>query len=296
MDVAKQHNILQNKWKINKKFLYCSIYKSQYTRSIWQKLINFINKEINFTPLDFYIVLSTSMIDYLFQWRYYKLEQYRLYIGKYIQTETEKSLKYKYSINDIVNHFVHLIVSIICTSNSFEATRISTDLLKLLQYEEISNKITKRDILKCIVRDDVEKFSNIDFFDDDDGIRYFDGVGTILWLWIHLTAARINKIIDNFTNITLLKTEFYMFFDYLKYFLWCPTCFNHYIYNVYPLLDKLDKTNVLLFTIDIHNLVNKRIHLQSTFNINELETDEQQTTNKQSDFYDSYMDFWNDSK
>lgn len=284
MDAIQRGTRESNEWKINRKFVYCSIYKSIYTRPVWENLTSFLNNSKQFTALDFYTVLSSSMIYYLFQWKSYKLIRHKKYINR-------EDNKYIDAINNILNHFTNLVVSIIWSDNSSRAIYKASFMYKIIQQNEnLLNKISKQDILKYISDDDTEKYSNVKFFDDN--VQYFDGTGTVLWLWIHISAAKIVEITNRSSAINNQSIEFYNFFSYLKYFLWCPTCLKHYNSDVYPKINTIDRSDMLKFTIKFHELTNKNTNITLKFNINDLMKND--TNLKILDFYDSYINFWKD--
>lgn len=257
---------------MNTKFLFFNEKKSTSSHPLWENIKSVIETD---NPKSFYARISVSMFNYFYRW-YISCVYISLKTGVHIDTQ---------NLDNIINHFASLCACILQPDNiAITVTRIlnafrvseqqdikiiksgksiDTTTINLKIYEILTNDLSKTSI-KVI----------------DQNCVYFDAVGTVIWLWIHLTASGL--IVNNISG-----TGYWEFFDYIKYILSCNICRQHYETRVYPLLGKIksNSKDVLMASILVHALVN----------LNKYETRDDYDTIYQSyneEYYREYVEYW----
>lgn len=258
---------------INEEFLFVQYEKSKYSNIVWDKIKQYV---LNDTPEKFYCRLFLTVMRHFYEW--------------YI---TSIHLSHKYKIPIDHNLFVRIIDHVIMISciacnipnkidniKKIYKSHANSHIEYLDKHEHVPEIRDLIDHLIMILYDTVNTGDNILI---DDGVKWFDGIGTVIWLWIHLTASGITIHAHNMYN------EYYHVFKYLKYILSCGICKHHYDTDIIPVLNKIietNKSNILNASIDIHTIVNVN-KFKSRSDVNLM------FTNITNQFNDGYIKYWN---
>lgn len=263
---------------MNTNFLFLNEKKSSASSPLWENIRSLID-----TPgetLDsFYCRLSVTMLNYFYRW----------YLAC-IYTSNDKHVPIDSKHLDvIVGHFT-MITAHVIRNGDVSATR--DDVLRIFK------RFTRQDMINVKNGNTIDTNAmNVKLYErltgkvfapaapaiqlDRDCI-YFDAVGTVIWLWIHLTAGAIVS-----GRLTIVN-EFWEFFEYLKYLLTCGICRHHYDTRIHPIVKKvkISSKDVLMGTIILHAAVN----------VNKYETRNDYDTIYQSsndEYYKEYVKCWN---
>lgn len=262
-----------------KDFLFLSDTKSSFSEPLWNNIGNVIDND---DAKVFYARLSTSVFGYFYDWCMTNMVTGAVY-GIPIDIK---------HFHRIINHFVMLCI---CSINDKPNMKMYNEISETINKYSLHDlgKISKTNMTLNIKESKMILYSSffntltgnynnkhVELLDKD--CKYFDCVGTVIWLWIHLTASALLK------HKNIPKTEYYKFFDYLKYILSCSVCRRHYDTDIIPILDKIKSTSKdeLMASIELHAIVN----------VNKYKTRHDCHTVSQETniiYYNAYINYWN---
>lgn len=260
---------------MNGNFLFLNEKKSDASHPLWENL-KLLVEDKNETNKSFYCRVSISMFNYFYRW----------YLSCMYSSFKTKIPIDVHHLDNIINHFTLITVHIVHPDDADATIDNIVNVFKRAARKDIQNIKTEQPIETHTMNGDIYNILMGDVSENpitliEKDCLYFDAVGTVIWLWIHLSAARI--VVKNITSYD----TFWQFFDYIKYILSCGICRHHYDSKVYPLLNKIksNSQDVLEGSILIHDIVNmNKYETRNDFNILH------QSSNK--DYYREYLNYW----